>query len=115
MKSLIALTLTLISLNVSAAQVLDGKYNLSTDTIELNVVYQGGCKEHVFEVRVEMCNRVVPASCEARLIDHTEGDVCRGIVQKTISIPAENVVGSYDIDKMLIKGDNESSALIDFM
>lgn len=117
MKTFIATLITLCSLQASAAQILDSSstYNKATDTIQLEVVYQGGCKDHDFEVRVEMCNRSIPASCEARLVDHTEDDACRGIVQKTIFIPAEDVVGSYEIDRMLIKGDGESSALIDFM
>lgn len=115
MKTLIATLLTVCSLQASAAQILGGSYDSTTDNIVLDVVYQGGCKEHVFKVRVEMCNRVVPASCQAQLVDHTEDDVCRGIVHKTIQIPADGVVGSYAIDKMWIQGDGESSSLIDFM
>lgn len=115
MKTIIATLLTIFTIQASAAQILSGTYDPSADNIVLDVVYQGGCKEHVFQVRIEMCNRATPASCVAQLVDQTEDDVCRGFVQKTIRIPAEGVVGSYDIDQMLIKGDNESSALIDFM
>lgn len=114
MKSLIATIITFASLNVFAADIQGGYYEKETDSIVLNVVYQGGCKEHVFKIQLNQCNRAMPASCQARLIDNTDDDVCRGFVQKTIAIPAAQAVGSMNIDKMLLVGDNETSALIDF-
>lgn len=113
MKTLIATLLTLLSLNAAAAEITSGLYDKSSDSIVLNVIYQGGCKEHNFQVQIEMCNRTVPATCTAKLIDRTEDDVCRGYVQKTVRISAEKAIGSMSIDQLLIKAENETSVLID--
>ena len=113
MKTLIATVLTLLSINAFAAEITGGMYDKSSDDIVLNVVYQGGCKDHNFEIKIEMCNRAVPATCTAKLVDRTEDDVCRGFVQKTVRISAEKALGSMSIDELLIKADNESSVLID--
>lgn len=114
MKTLIATFITVVGLNVNAAEIQSGHYEKESDNIVLNVVYQGGCKEHVFKIKLNQCNRAMPATCKATLVDNTEDDVCRGFVQKTVVIPAAHAVGTVNIDQLIVIGDNETSAVIDF-
>ena len=111
---LIILTTTIYSANTFGAQIVSASFDRATDTILVDVVYQGGCKEHRFEVRLNLCNRAIPKSCSAELVDHTQGDACRGLMTETVRIPADTVVGGFDIEKLFIKGLNDTSALIQF-
>lgn len=114
MKALILAVLMAVSVNAFGAQVVEGSYDKETDSIALEVFYQGGCKDHKMEVRVNMCNRALPMSCVAQLVDNTEDDVCRAVVRKVINIKVDDIVGSLNVEKIMIKGANESAVLIDF-
>ena len=111
---LTTLAVTLFSANVFGAQIVGGSYDQASDMISVDVVYQGGCKEHNFEVRLNLCNRSMPATCSAELVDLTQGDVCRGFMTETVKIPASTLVGGFDVETLFIQGQNDTSTVIEF-
>lgn len=115
MKSVILVIISLLSSAAMGAQIVSGSYDVSSDSVILEVVYPGGCKEHEFQVRLNMCNRAVPTSCNAELVDMVTDDFCRGLIQKTVVIPAQTFMGTLNIDSVMIQGKNESSVVIDFI
>jgi hypothetical protein len=113
MKTLLLSLITLTSVQAFSAEVVSGGYDYRSDNIVVEVVYQGGCKDHNLQLRLNMCNRSLPMSCVVDLVDNTEDDVCRGVLQKTFRFAADNVIGDLAVERLIIRGENETSALIE--
>ncbi|MCC6138254.1 MAG: hypothetical protein IT287_06455 [Bdellovibrionaceae bacterium] len=114
MKALVTAIIMVVSMNAFGAEVVAGTYDKRTDSIALDVVYQGGCKDHNIQVRLNMCNRTLPMTCIADVVDNTEDDVCRAVVHKVVQIRVDDILGNLNVEKLTISGAHQSVVLIDF-
>jgi hypothetical protein len=71
--------------SLDAAEVTSARLNFSTNSIDVDVRYVGGCKDHRFGLQVQGCLETSPVRCEAKLIDRTRDDFCEAILWKTAS------------------------------
>ena len=93
----------------------DGRFNPSTNSIELDVQYGGGCKEHIFKLKMGTCRESYPVQCDAQLIDLVTDDFCDAIVMKTVSINLHDAGlddGYYDGALLEIHSAGNSNVLI---
>lgn len=92
MKKIIFL-LTVMALNTAWGNIVniqDGKYNGALKAIELEVQYSGGCNGHTFRLDIGSGAESYPVQCnDILLIDETEGDYCRAIVNKKVILTLE--------------------------
>lgn len=113
MKAIVTSTITsaviFFSQFAMGAQVVEARLNLENQTIELDVVYSGGCEEHNFELEVRSCARTSPMSCVAQLIDTTKTDTCRGIVEETIEVPAHTYLEKLPLTTLIILGSEDTA------
>lgn len=77
---------TLIALSANAAEVRDARINTEKGTVDIDVSYGGGCREHKFELKLETCMESYPVQCTAKLIDLTTDDYCEAYISQTVSI-----------------------------
>ncbi len=105
------------SLSASAAfsaEISSGRYNAETQSIELDVVYGGGCGKHDFDLEVDGCRESFPVSCDAKLIE-TSQDFCEALISTTIQLPLQKEGlndGYYSNGSITITGDNNSEVTI---
>ncbi|MEI6804926.1 MAG: hypothetical protein WCK49_00275 [Myxococcaceae bacterium] len=88
-----AALLLLISGSVSALQVTNVVYNQQLDQLEVQVLYNGGCFEHRFEMNLVNCeisntqNIGVVNVCDAKIIDVTgKEDRCQAMIKRQLNI-----------------------------
>lgn len=87
--------------NPAGAAVTITDARLGSNSIQLDVVYPGGCKEHTFSIKKTICTRTTPMSCSYELVDHVQDDQCRAFIEKTIELPLGEEVLSGLIDQMI--------------
>jgi len=80
--------------------IRDGRFNSSTDSIEIDVQYSGGCKEHKFELKISTCRESYPVQCDAQLIDLVTDDFCKALIIETVSIKVHDA----GLDDIYYKG-----------
>lgn len=94
-----------------AATIRFGAYNSATDSIDLNVTYAGGCKEHKWKLEIGSCQESMPVRCPAKLVDLTTDDYCEAIVARKVSLPLD-ITGLktpyYKGASLEIHGDNSA-------
>lgn len=111
--------LTVMALNPawgSMVTIQDGIYNDETKAIELDVQYSGGCKEHTFHLEIGSCAESYPVQCNnIQLIDETEGDHCRAILNKKVILTLKDTGlnnGYYNGASLVIHGSDGSNVRI---
>jgi hypothetical protein len=115
MKSLLVLCAAVMSTNAFAAEVQSAKYNAAKKAIELVVSYGGGCKEHKFKLDMGACQESSPVSCEANLVDLTQGDFCEAYLTKTVLITLKEAGlnnSYYSGASITIKGDGDTESTL---
>ncbi|MDZ4662544.1 MAG: hypothetical protein SGJ18_13110 [Pseudomonadota bacterium] len=84
--------------------------------IQVEVVYGGGCGEHTFDLKLNpACLESFPVQCSAQLYHDSNGDVCEGLVHKSLifSMKKMGLVDSYfSRASLTITGDNNSRATV---
>lgn len=98
----------------SAVQIEEARFVPEKQAIEMDVIYKGGCEEHTFRLEVQSCNRSMPMTCVAKLIDEQTQDACRGIIKTTIQMPAQNFYNDQILDGLIILGDYDTAANVVF-
>ena len=101
--------LTITANVASAAHLKDARLNLENQTIELDVVYNGGCVEHNFELEVRSCNRTLPMSCVARIVDSAQSDSCRAVISETVEVSAVELLEKMALSEVVILGAGDSA------
>lgn len=96
--------------NATAAEVKSAKLDSSKKNILVDVVYGGGCKEHVFSLELGACLESYPVQCTAKLVEKTIGgpDFCEALISETVVISRKKygLDGSYfEKAKITITGD----------
>lgn len=66
-------------LPTSNTNVQSAIYDSKKQAIVLKVMYGGGCKDHIFQLKIGRCLESTPVQCDAVLIDTTEDDFCKMI------------------------------------
>ena len=87
------LALAFLTTASHAVEVKRAAYDAKADTIEIDVVYSGGCEEHEFTLDLGPCMETYPMQLRAKLVDHNTTDFCDAIIGRTISLPASSVEG----------------------
>lgn len=73
----------------SATQILD--VNISDSTLTISVSYNGGCKDHDFElIGSKMIQKSLPPIRGIMLIHHSNNDDCRELIQKDLKFNISN-------------------------
>jgi hypothetical protein len=90
MKKSIIFLLSLACASTHAAAIENGQFNPAKETIELDVVYGGGCAKHDFFLAIQGCHPRTPLECDLLLLDRTNGDSCEAIIYKHISLPLKD-------------------------
>ncbi len=116
MKALILISILFTLPNeVSAAVVKKATLNLRAKSIEVDLVYSGGCKEHKFELQMEGCLESMSVQCTANILDTTTDDYCEALVGKRVSFSLEeyNLNNEYFRGASIrIQGENKSFATV---
>lgn len=104
-----------IALSAATAQaqpeIFSGSYLTTTDEIELQVAYGGGCEEHIFSLEVSpFCLESFPAQCSAVLADSGEDDVCEAYISETIRLPAPEITSRPYY--LTVEGSNDSQVTV---
>lgn len=81
------LSIALFSISVFAVEVQEARFNAETNSIEVDVVYGGGCKEHTFTLKPGICLESFPVQCQVTIIDQTKGDFCEAFISQTVVFP----------------------------
>ena len=63
----------------SNTNVQSATFDAAKQSLVLKVQYGGGCKDHVFQLKLVRCLETSPVQCSAVLIDKTEDDFCKMI------------------------------------
>lgn len=66
--------------------ILGGRYNSKTKPIDIDVQYGGGCEEHKFQLKIDLCRQSSPVQCDAKLIDLKTDDHCEALIYDKISV-----------------------------
>lgn len=110
----IALLIAMSSFSGFAATVHSAKLDASQKNILVDVSYGGGCKKHVFSLKVGACKETYPVTCNAFLVEKVVNgpDLCEAIVGETVKIN----IAKYRLDEayyargtLLIMGDKDMS------
>jgi hypothetical protein len=116
MKALFLISLLLALPNeVSAAVIKKAALNLRAKSIEVDLVYGGGCKEHKFELQMEGCLESMPVQCTVNVVDTTTDDYCEALIGKRVSFSLEeyNLTDDYFRGASIrIQGENKSFATV---
>lgn len=104
----------LLSSGANAAYVYDARFNPETEEINLEVVYFGGCESHQINLQFQHCSRMNPTACVAAITDTGAGDSCDQILGETVSIPTNGLYKKNQLQKLVIVGEDGTSAEIDF-
>lgn len=98
----IAMILALSSVSSFAATVHSAKLDASEKNILVDVSYSGGCKEHVFKLKLGACMETYPVQCKAELVEKVVNgpDLCEAIVGKTVKIN----LAKYKLDDSYFAG-----------
>lgn len=82
----IAIALALTSFSAFSATVLSAKLDANKENILVDVSYGGGCKKHVFDLKLSGCLETFPVRCFGALTEKTIGgpDLCEAIVGQTV-------------------------------
>jgi hypothetical protein len=112
----LALCAPLFSQAARAADVVDARVDERAGTIEIDVRYGGGCKEHNFKLEVgNACAESMPVQCRAKLVDLTSGDFCEALVGKTVVFSIKKLGLDTDYFRgasLTITGDRDSSKTV---
>jgi len=113
MKTLIPIALSILFATPAFATevVRSAKLDASKKNLLIDVVYGGGCREHVFELNVGDCVETVPVQCSAQLVDLTT-DYCESLIFTTVVISLEEAGLTdeyYRRAKLTIQGDKDRS------
>lgn len=114
-KLLIIAAISVLSIQSFAAEIKGARVNMETSSIEIDVAYGGGCKEHKFDLEIGSCMESYPVQCLADLKHDSNGDFCEAYLQQTLSfsIAELGLTDSYYTNGSLtIFGSNNSSATI---
>ena len=99
-----------------AASINGGYFDAERQTIELDVTYGGGCKQHQFTLEIGQCQETYPVSCPSvRLVDLTNDDLCEALITRKISLPlAKHGLDDkyYSGASLVIKGDDDKQVSI---
>ena len=107
--AVLAMAFLFVSVAANAAQVKGATYNAYEDTIEVDVVYSGGCYEHAFTLDLGGCAESYPAQIHAKLVDHNAEDPCDAIISRKVAIAA-SVLDQCRPAYVTIEGDGKSQA-----
>jgi hypothetical protein len=82
--------------------VEEARYDAKKKSVELDLVYGGGCEEHKFKLKFsKQCARSMPGRATATLV-HAKGagDKCRGMMRETVrfSIKQSPCEGEHELD-----------------
>jgi hypothetical protein len=108
-KAIITLLTLLMAFSAQSAQVKSARVEGSK--LLVDVVYGGGCGEHLFDLDMGMCLESMPVQCFAKLI-HVTDDFCEGLVHETVefSLEEQGLTDSYFSNGSLtIEGDEDWS------
>jgi hypothetical protein len=86
MKLKLLVLATLFTAGAQAAEVLSAKLDAAKKNILVDVSYGGGCKDHVFKLKLGGCLESFPVQCSAQLVETVvDGpDFCEAIVGETV-------------------------------
>ncbi|UJR19475.1 hypothetical protein I4U23_022606 [Adineta vaga] len=90
-------------------------YNDQTKSIDIDIQYGGGCKEHKFELKIGACLESFPVQCGAKLIDLVEDDLCEALLLHRVSFGIETLglnTNYYSGATIRIKGDENTTATV---
>ncbi len=93
MKRLI-LIITLLSQYGMAARITNAAWNLNTQSVDLNLAYQGGCIVHDFSIKWEACK--ADGTRFGQLLDSGANDQCTDDLQQIVSLkePADGCLAA---------------------
>lgn len=104
----------LCSYSALAASVTGAR--VSGNTLEVDVRYGGGCKEHKFKLEKSgYCLESSPVQCSANVVDLTTGDFCEALISETVTfdLNKEGYGDSYFSGaRLTLLGDDSSSAVV---
>lgn len=98
-----------------AGEVRNARLNASRDALVIDVRYQGGCKKHDFQLKLDSCSYGLQNRCEATLIDATFDDFCEKIKFETIAFPLRSsglLQPQYRRAELTIKGKSFTRASV---
>lgn len=110
----VSLFLTIAS-STYGANITDARVSLDNKTLEIDVNYGGGCKEHEFELDINECLESSPVQCTAELLHNTNGDLCEAIIGKTLIFSFEELGlnnSYYSNGTLTITGNQKSSVTV---
>ncbi|MGZ3696177.1 MAG: hypothetical protein ACXWQO_19280 [Bdellovibrionota bacterium] len=88
---LLALTASFPAFASTNVSVRDMRLSQDQKSLEVDVVYGGGCKEHSFVMEITSCQKSIPAHCAVEVWSHGEADPCEAMIGKTVSFSLEQV------------------------
>ena len=97
-----------------AAEVQSASIDEARGLISIDVAYHG-CKQHSFELDLQLCRESVPVHCEAKLVDKTTDDFCDARTSSKVEIQLQSVGLTdpyYSNGVLRISGDAGSTATV---
>jgi hypothetical protein len=76
---------------LSNVNIRDMHLSQGQKSLEVDVVYGGGCKVHAFKMEIKSCLKSMPAKCGVEVWDQTTGDNCRALISTTAKFSLEEV------------------------
>lgn len=115
MKNALVTLLLFAGFTTQAAVIQSAIYNAETNSIDMNITHQGGCKKHLFALEIGSCLESFPVQCRnVQLLEDSQGDTCEAAnIPQSISIPlSETALNNpyYKGATLIINGDFNSSA-----
>ena len=86
--------------NPAGAALIQG-VRMTESGVQMDVVYGGGCKDHVFSLKRMVCTRSTPMSCALELIDEGQDDPCRALIPQTIDLPLDSNILSGQVNQLI--------------
>lgn len=83
------LVFALFVTSLYSTEIKDARFNLKTGMIEVDVIYGGGCEDHLWDLEVGSCMERMPVICHVKLV-HVSYDTCEALIFETLEFdPAD--------------------------
>jgi hypothetical protein len=96
------------------AELLSGKYNARTRSLEFTVKHGGGCGDHKYSLALKGCAESFPVQCQADLV-HKTNDTCEALISRKFSISLDEAglnESYYSGGSLTVKGANNSEVTV---
>ncbi|MCX7977543.1 MAG: hypothetical protein N2578_00920 [Bdellovibrionaceae bacterium] len=87
MRRIFFLALLVSAFQAHAHRLVDARWDRTTQTLSLDLIYTGGCEEHNFSLLFGECQRGAEGlEIAARLVDTGWRDICEKLIRQTVRI-----------------------------